>query len=117
MVREIALARVLVLQAGSAASNNLIRSLRAGDPSVFIVGCHDDRFALKKSPADRNYLIPEPARHEFLGGLCRVIEAERIDLLIPNSEPDVMTMPGLRDRLPCRTFLPRAAVIERCKDK
>ena len=44
--------RLLVLGAGSGASNNLIGSLRA-DPSFHIVGCHADRFVLKKSLADR----------------------------------------------------------------
>ena len=109
--------RLLVLRAGSAASNNLIRSLKAGDPSLFIVGCHDDRFVLKKSPADRNYLVSLASRRGLARALRRVIEAEHIDLLIPNSEADVTTVSNLRDRLPCRTFLPRKTVIERCQDK
>jgi hypothetical protein len=109
--------RLLVLRAGSGASNNLMRSLKAGDPSLFIAGCHSDRFVLKKSPADRNYLVPAPSHAEFRDALCRIIEADRIELVIPNSEADVMTISDLRDRLPCRTFLPQEAVIGRCQDK
>ncbi len=109
--------RLLILSAGSGASNNLVHSLKMGDPSLFIVGCHDDRFVLKKSPADRNYLVPLSSQREFRRALCKIIEAERIDLLIPTNDANVLTISGLRNGLPCRTFLPRKAVIERCQDK
>jgi glutathione synthase/RimK-type ligase-like ATP-grasp enzyme len=91
--------------------------LRAGDRSLVIVGCHADRFALRKSLAGRNYLTPPPSEPEFPRALRRIIDAERIDLLIPNSEADVGTMSELRDRLPGHTFLPRKEVIELCQDK
>jgi glutathione synthase/RimK-type ligase-like ATP-grasp enzyme len=109
-------ARVLVLEAGSAAGNNLIRSLRAGDPSLVIVGCHDSRFVLKKSAAHRNYLLPISSRG-YLTALRRIAKAERIDVLIPTSDTDVLRISDLRDRLGCRAFLPRRSVIERCQDK
>jgi hypothetical protein len=53
---------VLVTSAGSGASGNLVRSLRAGCAGLTIVGCHDDQFILKNSTADRNYLVP-PLAH------------------------------------------------------
>ncbi len=108
--------RLLVLRAGSGAGNNLIRSLKTGDPSLFIVGCHDDRFVLKKSAADRNHVIPISA-HAFLRDLRRIIKRERVDLLIPTSDADVIKIAQLEGELPCRTFLPRRTVIERCQDK
>ena len=109
-------ARLLVLEAGSAAGNNLIRSLRAGDPSLFVVGCNDSRFVLKKSAAHHNYVLPMSSRR-YRAALRRIVKAERIDLVIPTSDPDVLRISALRDRLGCRTFLPRASVIERCHDK
>ena len=99
--------RLLISGAGSGASNNLIRSLRAGDPALVIVGYHDDRFALKNSPADRNYLVPSSTRPDFAAALRRVLEIEGIDLLIPNSDPDVRAISRLRARIRCRLFLPR----------
>jgi glutathione synthase/RimK-type ligase-like ATP-grasp enzyme len=110
-------ARLLILRGGSGASNNLIRSLQLGDPSLFIVGCHDDRFVLKKSPADRNYLVPVASHHQFAAALVRIVEAEQIDLLIPDSDADVRTISDLRDQIPCRIFLPAKPLIERCQDK
>ena len=109
--------RLLILGAGSAPSNNLIRSLKTGDPSLFIVGCHDDRFVLKKSCADRNYRVPPSSQREFTRALRQIIKTERIDLLMPDDDENVMTISELRDRLPCRIFLPRRAVIKRCQDK
>jgi carbamoyl-phosphate synthase large subunit len=103
--------------AGTGAGNNLIRSLRAGDPSFVIVGCHHDRFALKKSSADRSYVIPSPSHPGFADALRRVVETETIDLSIPNTDADVELASRLRGDLPCRLFLPAEPVIELCQDK
>src|SRR5713101_1803112 len=109
--------RVLVTGAGTGAANNLIRSLKAGDPSLAVVGCHDDRFVLKQSAADRNYLVKAETPASFLDGLRRVVKVERIDLLIPSTDAEVRTVSSVRKRIPCRVFLPRHSVIERCQDK
>jgi glutathione synthase/RimK-type ligase-like ATP-grasp enzyme len=108
--------RLLILEAGSAAGNNLIHSLKAGDPSLVIVGCNESRFVLKKSAADRNYVLPDSSR-SFPAALRRIIKAENIDLLVPTNDSDVLRISELRDELGCRTFLPRKSVIERCQDK
>lgn len=109
--------RLLLLRAGSGPSNSLFRSLRSGDPSLTIVGCHDDRFVLKKSPAKRNYLVPAASQRAFPRALRRIIGAERIDVLLPTTDADVLRISALRAKLPCRTFLPRHSVILRCQDK
>ena len=59
--------RILVTGAGTGASNNLIRSLRAGDPSIFVAGCNDDRFVLKKTLADRKYFVATQTGAGFVG--------------------------------------------------
>lgn len=109
--------RVLVMGAGTGAGNNLIRSLRTGDPTLFIVGCHDDRFVLKKSSADRNYLVPPSSRSAFAPALRRVIQSEKVDFLIPTTDLDVWVVSRLRSKLHCRLFLPGNATIELCQDK
>jgi len=81
--------RLLISGAGTGETNNLIRSLRAGDPSLCIIGCHSDRFVLKKSAADRNCLIPSSTHPRFPDALRHVIEQEQVDLVIPNSDADV----------------------------
>ena len=109
-------ARLLILEAGAAPSNNLVRSLKAGDPSLHIVGCNESRFLLKKSPAQRNYVLPISTA-AYSAALRRIIKAERIDLVIPTTDADVSRLARLRTKLGCRTFLPSKSLIERCKDK
>ena len=109
--------RVLITGAGTGPGNNLIRSLRAGDPSLVIVGCHSDRFALKQSSADRNYLMYASTHSAFAEGLSRIVDAEQVDVLIPTSDADVRAVAALREQLRCRLFLPQPSTIELCQDK
>jgi carbamoylphosphate synthase large subunit len=111
------MARVLLTGAGSGAANSLMRDLRAGDGDLVFVGCSADRFALTKSPADRNYLI-DPVDHPgHVNGLRRILVEERIDLLIPTSDDAVRVIAQARDTLPARVFLPSAETVEQCQDK
>ena len=109
--------RVLLPGAGTGAGNNLIRSLRADYSGLVIVGAHVDRFSLRNSKANRNYLLPPRTHPRFVDGLRHIVEREAIDLLFPNTDGDVTLASELRDVLPCRVFLPSKAVIERCQDK
>lgn len=109
--------RILITGAGSGESNNLIRSLRAGDPSLFIVGCHADRFILKKSSADKNFLVPPLSSPRFPDTLRSIIDEEELDLLVPNADQDVQVISTLRDILPCHLLLPSKRAIELCQDK
>ncbi len=103
--------------AGTGAANNLVRSLRAGDGSLRIVGCHSDQFFLKKSSADRNYLLPS-ARHPKFGDALRgLVERERVGVVIPTTDDDVALVSGLRKTLRSRVFLPHPDTIALCQDK
>jgi carbamoyl-phosphate synthase large subunit len=108
---------ILVLGAGTGASNNLLRSLRAGLPEARLLGAHADRFTLRKSAADRSYLLPRPGQPGFLAALGRVAARERVSLLVPGSDDDARALARLRARLPCRVFLPASRVIALCQDK
>lgn len=109
--------RILVIGAGTGASNNLTRSLKAADPSLFIVGGNADRFVLRKSSADRKYLMPPTDGPQFIRSVRRIVEAERIDLIIPTGDPDVLALSEHRHRFPGRLFLPARAIIRLCQDK
>jgi glutathione synthase/RimK-type ligase-like ATP-grasp enzyme len=109
--------RLLVPGAGTGPGNSLIRSLKSGDSSLIVIGCHDDRFVLRKSIADRNYLVPPRAHPRYPSSLRRVIRREKIDLLIPNTDEDVSLVSRIRRTLPCRLFLPSSHAIALCQDK
>jgi hypothetical protein len=108
--------RILLPGAGTGTANNLIRSLREDYPGLVVVGAHHDRFTLRNSKANRNYLLPRAVEAAFTDALRTLAERERIDLVIPNTAADVAIVSALRDVLPCRTLLPSKAVLERCQD-
>jgi carbamoyl-phosphate synthase large subunit len=108
---------VLLPGAGTGAGNSLIRSLRADYPGLAVIGAHVDRFTLRNSKANHNYLLPQRGHPRFVDRLREIIEREQIDLLMPNTDADVVLASELRDVLPCRLFLPSKSVIERCQDK
>ena len=108
---------LLLLGAGTGAGNNLIRSLREGYPGLVVIGVHTDRFTLRNSKANRNYLLSQAGHPGFVDRLREIIEREQVDLLMPNTDADVSLASELRDVLPCRVFLPSKSVIERCQDK
>lgn len=107
--------RVLVCSAGTGATNNLMGGLRAD--GVELVGCHADRFTLKKSTAARNYLTPPPSDTRFAGALLAIVAKEQIDLVVPGNDDDVRVLAGLREPLGARLFLPSDEVIATCQDK
>jgi carbamoyl-phosphate synthase large subunit len=109
--------RLLITGAGTGPSNNLIRSLRAARPPFLIIGVHSDRFVLKRSTADRNYLAPPTDRAEFMPMLRGIVDAEGIDLVLPVSDADVSTFSELARSLGNRLFLPGVTTITRCRDK
>lgn len=109
--------RILIAGAGTGSTNNLIRSLRLGDPSLYIVGCHYNRFALRQSQAERNYLLPPVDHPAFVRSLNRLIEKEDVELVIPNSDVDVRALAASRSEIACRLFLPRTELIDLCQDK
>jgi carbamoyl-phosphate synthase large subunit len=109
--------RVLVVGGGTGVGNNVLRSLRAGDPDLVLIGAHHDRFTLKKSAADRHYLVHESTHSAFVESLRRVIERERVDLLVPTADRDVRSCSDQRGAIPCRLFLPSPLAIALCQDK
>ncbi|HKZ08870.1 MAG TPA: hypothetical protein VJU81_25605 [Methylomirabilota bacterium] len=109
--------RLLVTGAGGAAAGNLIRDLRLADPSLVIVGCHDDRFTLAKSSAPRNWLVHAPGHPDYAASLRRVIQRERVDVAIPTTDAAVLALARARETLPCRLFLPALPAVALCQDK
>jgi len=109
--------RLLVTGAGSGPGNNLIRSLKTGAPSLVVAGCHSDRFVLKKSAAERNFLVHPATHRAFSRDLGRLLDRVRVDLVIPTTDADVWALCGVRGRLRDRVFLPPRSMIALCQDK
>jgi carbamoyl-phosphate synthase large subunit len=113
--------RILVTGAGSGPSNNLMRSLVHADASTYLIGCHSDRFLLKKSAAQRNFLIPALDEDVAAGAsaLRTVVDRAHVDLVIPGNDRDARALAALQESEPlaCRTFVPALRTIDTCQDK
>lgn len=107
-------ARVLVMGAGSGASNNLVASLKSADPGSTMIGCHGDPFVLKKSLADRNYLLQ---RADSAPELARIATAEAVDVIVPTGDGDVLLLSEHREVFGARAYLPTKEAISLCQDK
>lgn len=109
--------RLLVTEAGTGASEYLIRSVRAGDDGFVVLGCHWDQFFLKNSAADRRWLVPPPAEPGYAAAIRRIVDREGVDVVLPNADESVVALSAARRRVPGRLFLPRHDVIQLCQDK
>ena len=116
---------IMITVAGSGPSNNLMRSLVRSEIPMSLVGCHSDRFVLKQSPAQRNFLVPARDRDDgerdarFDDSLRAILTRAGVHLIIPGDDSDALALARMneRDPLPCRTFLPAAATIALSQDK
>jgi hypothetical protein len=109
--------RALITGAGTGSSGNMIRALRAMTPKPYIVGLNDDRFMLKLSLADRNYLSPAPASDEFVNSILEIVRREQINVIMPTDDNLVKALSNERDRFPLELLLPRRETIDLCQDK
>jgi biotin carboxylase len=109
--------RALVTRAGLGASGNLIRALRAMTPAPVIVGVNNDRFTIKASLADRNYVVPEPTSAGFVDAVLDIVERDRINLIIGADDDVVKVLSDARNRFPFDLFLPNRETIDLCQDK
>jgi len=107
-------ARVLVMGAGTGAANNLVASLCSGIPALTVLGCHSDAFVLRKSAAERNYLV---SNRGDISDIDAIVRRESVDLVIPTSDGDVLLLANHRDVLGSRVFLPSTELIHLCQDK
>jgi hypothetical protein len=109
--------RVLVTGAGTGASGNLIRGLRATVRAPQIIGVNNDRFTLRQSPADRNYLVAASSADAFIEGVADIVRHERINVVMPTDDHAVKALSDGRERFPIELFLPRRETIDLCQDK
>ena len=108
---------VLVQGAGGGGGNNWIRSLMHSGLEVRILGSNCLPHAVAKSIASATFLGPPATDPGYEPWLRTLVEREGVDLVAPCNGREVKAVSAMRDRLPCRTFLPPHGVIETCQDK
>lgn len=92
--------RLLVLSAGTQVGQNVLRVLAGRRDGVVLVATSSVSHEPALFDFDVVYLVPETAAEprDFERALLDVIERERIDLVIPCRDDDVVFLAALRDR-------------------
>lgn len=109
--------RILVTGAGGSAAANFVHSLRSAPEPFHVVGTDSKREHLELADLDARYLLPRADDPRYLDELNAVVGSERVDVVHPQPDPEVLVLSERRDEVRARTFLPAAATIELCQDK
>jgi carbamoylphosphate synthase large subunit len=86
-------------------------------PAPVIVGVNYDRFTIKASLADLNYVVPVPTGAEFVDAILDIVARDRINLIIGTDESVVKALSDSRDRFPFDLLLPSRETVDLCQDK
>ena len=113
--------RVLITSIGTATSVGLVKYFRKEVKDVVLVGVDVNPFGLTAGSqlVDRFYTVSYAAQNDYIYDLIRIVEDERIDLLIPINDIEIEVVARYRNQLPsqCKCFIPDESVIRLCRDK
>lgn len=111
--------RILLTGAGGTAGINFVDSLMlsGGAKKYSIVGTDISKWHIELSPVKRKYVVPRCTEPGYIDALKKIIKRERIDLVHPQPDIEVVVIGKHRDELPARTFLPDNRTIEVFQDK
>src|SRR5260221_2984345 len=110
------MARILITGCGGPASIGVTRSLkRIG--TYDLVGTDSNLVTLSMAETPVRYHVPPADDVRYLAVLNRIIEAESIDFVHAQPDPEVAELSRYRDRVKTRLFLPPHETVELCQDK
>ena len=105
---------ILISAAGSGGTNRMVE----GVGKERFVGMTNDRYKYFASVLEKNYLAPDASNEEaYIKRLNEIVQKERIELFIPNSDKEVYVAAKNKERIAARCFLPDFEFVELCFDK
>lgn len=113
--------RVLVTGAGGGSIGmQVIEALKLAKTPYFIVATNSSENKTGLYEADKGYLVPPASSQNYLLRLLKICRWEKIQVLIPGSEQELMVISKNRDKFASEKILlliNSPAVIETCQDK
>jgi len=109
--------RILVTGAGGSAAKNFIESLRLSPEKFYIVGIDIKPYHLELTDLDASYIVPSVTDQNYLKKLIYLIDKEKIDLVHPQPDPEVLFLSRNRNKVKAKLFLPKRKSIEVCQNK
>lgn len=108
---------ILVLSAGGSATTNFIRSLRLSNEKFNIIGTDSNKYYIKRSEADKNYLIPLCSDQNYISALKQIVKKEKIDFIHLQNDREMAVISENRKEFKNKLFLPDKETIRICLDK
>jgi carbamoyl-phosphate synthase large subunit len=108
--------RILITGCGGPASIGVTRSLQRSG-RYELVGTDANLVQLSVAETPIRYHVPPADDVRYLAVLNRIIEAEGIDFVHAQPDPEVAELSRYRDRVNARLFLPPHETVELCQDK
>jgi predicted ATP-grasp superfamily ATP-dependent carboligase len=111
---------VLVTGAGGSAGNNVCWSLRVSKDGkkILLDGTDVDRTSIELNGwIDRAYQLPTAKSSRYLASLNKVIERDRVEIVVPQPDPEVGRLSRDRDQVSAAMFLPDREAVRVCQDK
>lgn len=110
--------RILVSGAGGSPGSNVIKSLRAINERLYIVGIDTSKEHLELTTGlNKKYIVPNTDSRNYLKTLNKIIEKEKIDFLHPQPEQDVLFFSKYKNKINTTIFQPKVSTILICKHK
>jgi len=109
--------RVVVTGAGGSPATGFVRSLKSAPESYYTIGFDTNPYTLQRAETDERYLMPSVKDKDYLPAVLDILERVKPDLFHVQISAEMIMVSSLRDRLPCKTFLPAHQTILICEDK
>lgn len=109
--------RILITGAGGSPAIGFTRSLRAAPEDFYTIGFDTNEYNLQRAQTDERYLVPSASSPDYLPIVLDIIKETKPDLMHIQISAEMIAVSGIRDKLPCKTFLPSHQTILACEDK
>ena len=95
----------------------MLGSLRSAPEQIHLIGLDTSPTNLQRAETDERYLVPRVTAPDYLPVVLDILSEARPDLLHVQISAEMIAISGMRDKLPCKTFLPKHDTILACEDK
>ncbi|MDD2807888.1 MAG: carboxylate--amine ligase [Patescibacteria group bacterium] len=108
---------ILVTGAGGSPAVNFIRSVRAIDEKIIIIGTDSSKYYLTRSEADESYLVPPANDENYINYLNFIIDKHQVEFMHVQNDVELKKISECRDKLKAKTFLPSEDTVNICMNK
>jgi carbamoyl-phosphate synthase large subunit len=109
--------RVLITSVGTTTSVNLIKEFKKKGDYVVGVDINPFGYTAGSCLVDKFYQIVWAVDEKYLYSLLKIIESEKIDVLIPINDIEVYIISQNTNRISCKCLIPDEKNINICRDK